>query len=55
MIMDLLSEFPVDASRTFVAGDRPSGIEAARTAGLPGYLFTGKSLRELVLPLLPAG
>jgi D-glycero-D-manno-heptose 1,7-bisphosphate phosphatase len=55
MITDLLKKFPVDASRSFVVGDRPSDIEAARAAGLPGYLFAGGNLRDFILPLLANG
>ena len=52
MIVDLLGKFPVDASRSFVIGDRPSDIEAARAAGLSGHLFAGGNLRDFILPLL---
>jgi len=55
MIAELLRVFPVDASRSFVVGDRPSDIEAARAAGLPGHLFAGGNLRDFILPLLTGG
>jgi D-glycero-D-manno-heptose 1,7-bisphosphate phosphatase len=55
MIVDLLEKFPVDASKSFVIGDRPSDIEAAHAAGMPGHLFAGGNLRDFILPLLARG
>jgi D-glycero-D-manno-heptose 1,7-bisphosphate phosphatase len=55
MITDLLSKFPVDPSKSFVVGDRPSDIEAAHAAGMPGHLFAGGNLRDFILPLLARG
>lgn len=52
MIIDLLKRFPVDVSRSFVVGDKPSDMDAARAAGLPGYLFQGGNLRNFIAPLL---
>lgn len=55
MIVDLLNKFPVDVSRSFVIGDRPSDIEAARAAGLPGHIFPGGNLQNFILPFLVDG
>ncbi|WP_314955440.1 HAD family hydrolase [Bradyrhizobium cosmicum] len=55
MITDLLKKFPVDASKSFVIGDRSSDVEAARAAGLPGHVFAGGNLRDFILPLLANG
>jgi D-glycero-D-manno-heptose 1,7-bisphosphate phosphatase len=44
MIVDLLARFPVDVSRSMLIGDKPSDLEAARAAGIRGYLFTGRNL-----------
>lgn len=52
MIIDLLNRFPVDVAKSFVVGDKASDIDAARAAGLPGYLFQGGNLREFITPLL---
>lgn len=55
MIIDLMNKFPVDASRSFVIGDKPGDIEAAQAAGLSGHKFHGGNLREFILPLLANG
>jgi D-glycero-D-manno-heptose 1,7-bisphosphate phosphatase len=48
MINDLLERFPVDVSRSILIGDKPTDLEAARAAGIKGYLFVGHNL-ELFL------
>lgn len=56
MIIDLAQRFPVDMTRSLVIGDKPSDIEAARAAGLPGHLFEGGNLETYVRRRLsPAG
>jgi len=55
MIVDLLERFPVDRSRSFVIGDKPSDMEAASAAGLPGHVFPGGNLRDFIKPLLANG
>ncbi|MDF0583796.1 hypothetical protein [Bradyrhizobium yuanmingense] len=54
MIIDLLDKFPGDARRSVLMGDKPSDIEAARSAGLPDHVFSG-NLRDFILPLLANG
>src|SRR5262245_10412685 len=41
MIMRALREWPIDRAGSFLVGDRSSDLEAARRAGIPGYLFDG--------------
>ncbi|MBH5368875.1 HAD-IIIA family hydrolase [Bradyrhizobium glycinis] len=48
MITELTQRFPVDMTRSMVIGDKPSDIEAARAAGLPGHLFEGGNLEAFV-------
>jgi D,D-heptose 1,7-bisphosphate phosphatase len=48
MITDLLSRFPVNADHSILIGDRADDLEAARAAGLQGYLFSGGNLEAFV-------
>jgi D-glycero-D-manno-heptose 1,7-bisphosphate phosphatase len=48
MIHDLMQHWPVRREGSFVIGDRPSDIEAAAAAGLPGFLFSGGDLDAFV-------
>jgi D-glycero-D-manno-heptose 1,7-bisphosphate phosphatase len=48
MINDLIQHWPVRRAGSFVVGDRPTDIEAAEAAGLPGFLFTGGDLDAFI-------
>ncbi|QOZ33077.1 HAD family hydrolase [Bradyrhizobium sp. CCBAU 53421] len=52
MINDLLERFPVDVERSFLIGDQPTDLEAARAAGVRGHLFSGPNLDLFLKPLL---
>jgi len=49
MIRKLQSEWRVDASQSFLIGDRETDLEAAAAAGIPGHLFSGADLLEFVI------
>lgn len=44
MVEDLLAAWPVERAGSFLVGDKPSDMEAAAAAGIPGHLFPGGSL-----------
>ena len=48
MLRDLMSAWPVRTQGSFVIGDKPSDVEAAKAAGLPGFLFAGGDLAAFV-------
>ncbi len=48
MLEAAMAEWPVEKSRSFLIGDKPTDTEAARAAGVPGYLFNGENLFDKV-------
>jgi len=44
MIEDILSRWPIDRERSFLVGDKPSDLAAARAAGVAAHLFAGPDL-----------
>lgn len=48
MLLRAMQAFPIDKTRSFLIGDKPSDMEAARRAGVRGHLFTGGDLDALV-------
>jgi D-glycero-D-manno-heptose 1,7-bisphosphate phosphatase len=44
MIEDLIAHWPVERAGSFLIGDKDLDIEAARAAGVPGFLFKGGDL-----------
>ena len=52
MILDLMQHWPVRHEGSFVIGDRPTDIEAAEAARLPGFLFAGGDLDAFVADVM---
>ena len=52
MILQALSEWSVDISRSYLVGDSPRDVEAAESAGIRGYLFTGGNLLDTMRTLV---
>jgi len=52
MLKKLMADWPVDAARSLLIGDRQSDLEAAAAAGVRGHLFSGGNLLGALKPLL---
>lgn len=44
MLLQAMTDFPVDKDRSFLIGDKPADIEAAKAAGVAGFLFSDGNL-----------
>ncbi len=52
MLLKAMENFPTDASRSFLIGDKRTDIEAAQAAGIRGFLFKGGNLFEFASSVL---
>lgn len=52
MLLDLMSEWPVDLEHSFLVGDQPSDLAAASAAGIKSVLFKGEDVLECVTHFL---
>jgi D-glycero-D-manno-heptose 1,7-bisphosphate phosphatase len=48
MILDCLARRPIDVERSFLVGDKPEDLAAAKAAGIVGHLFQGGDLLRYV-------
>ncbi|MEN6568228.1 MAG: D-glycero-beta-D-manno-heptose 1,7-bisphosphate 7-phosphatase [Veillonellales bacterium] len=51
MLLKAMEEWPVDKDQSILIGDKPSDMEAAQAAGIPGYLYQGSNLYDFVLKI----
>jgi D-glycero-D-manno-heptose 1,7-bisphosphate phosphatase len=54
MLLQAMADWPVDRSRSILIGDKPSDMQAAEAAGVPGLMFSGGSLSDLTGPVMAA-
>jgi D-glycero-D-manno-heptose 1,7-bisphosphate phosphatase len=52
MILRAIADHNIDPAKSFMIGDQPSDMEAARRAGVPGFRFEGGDLNDFVRELL---
>ena len=53
MILDLVASWNVDISNSFLVGDKVSDVEAARSANISGFLFSGEVDLESFVMSIP--
>ena len=46
MLIRAMTDFPVIKEQSFLIGDKPADLEAAKAAGIHGFLFTGGNLSQ---------
>jgi D-glycero-D-manno-heptose 1,7-bisphosphate phosphatase len=54
MILDLMRAWPIDVPRSFLIGNKPSDLQAAKAASIDGYLFDDDDLSQFAADILRA-
>jgi D-glycero-D-manno-heptose 1,7-bisphosphate phosphatase len=52
MLLDLLGNWPIERTASFLIGDKDIDMQAAQAAGIVGYLFSGDDLDRFVTDCL---
>lgn len=52
MLLDLMANWPVEKSGSFLIGDKESDLRAAQALGIAGHLFEGGNLADFVQQVL---
>ena len=55
LLLRAMAEHPTDRARSLLIGDKPTDLEAARRAGVAGWLFEGGDLDAFVQRVLAGG
>ena len=48
MINEAVKKYNLDKSKCFMIGDKPSDLEAAKNAGIRGFLFNSNNLKKFI-------
>jgi D-glycero-D-manno-heptose 1,7-bisphosphate phosphatase len=54
MLLQAMADWPVDAARSLMVGDKEADLEAARRAGVRGVLFEGGDLLAFLKREVPS-
>lgn len=52
LLLQAMKDYSIDKKHSFMVGDKPGDVAAAKAAGLRGYQFTGSNLDTFLGPLL---
>ncbi len=55
MLKRAMAEWPIRREGSFLVGDKMSDLEAAQAAGVPGHLYSGGDLRDVIAHAMAGG